>query len=333
MQVSSNPDVRMRPMTPSLSRFRAALLTGWVALSAAGIVYARLKSMPTWAAVPVLAAFLIEYPFYLVPAFPELRERLRGKVLPPFLVVSILLPYLACSLGTGQFHWISIMRLTALALMLGLWYVVLPAAPVVDAAFLIILAVVILTRYFDAIYPVPLPALKVAYLGQVALIHISELVLLVQRRVPETGFGFIPNRKEWRIGALHYLGFLPVAAVLALSLKAVRFAPPAPLRAAGTFLAFFLVVALFEEFIFRGVLQQWMEAWTRSRAAALCLTSGIFGLVHFWFRNFPFPNWRWALIAAALGWFCGHARNQAGSIRASVITHALVVTTWRAFFV
>ena len=320
-------------MTPSLSRFRAALLTGWVALSVAGIIYARLKGIPNWAALPLLAAFLVEYPFYLVPAFPELREHLRGKVLPPFLVVSILLPYLACSLGTGQFHWIGLMRLTALALMLGLWYVVLPAAPAVDAAFLIVIAVVILARYFDAIYPVPLPALKTAYLGQVGLIHMTELVLLVQRRVAETGFGFIPSRKEWRIGALHYLGFLPVGAVLALPLRAVHLAPPAPLRAASTFLAFFLVVALFEEFIFRGVLQQWMEKWTRSRAAALWLTSGIFGLVHLWFRNFPFPNWRWALIAAALGWFCGHARNQAGSVRASVVTHVLVVTTWRAFFV
>jgi hypothetical protein len=29
---------------------------------------------------------------------------------------------------------------------------------------------------------------------------------------------------------------------------------------------------------------------------------------------------------------CGRARNQAGSIRASVVTHALVVATWRAFF-
>lgn len=281
----------------------------------------------------MLAAFLVEYPFYLVPAFPELRERLRGWVLPPFLVVSILLPYLICSFGAGQFHWIGAVRLAALALVLGLWYLVLPAAPAADVAFLIIIAAVILTRYFDAIYPVPLPTLKIAYLGQVGLIHISELVLLVQRRIAETGFGFIPNRREWRAGVLHYLAFLPVGAALALPLRAVRFAPPAPLRAAGTFLAFFLVVALFEEFIFRGVLQQWMETWTRSRNGALWLTSGIFGLVHLWFRSFPFPNWRWALVAAALGWFCGHARNQTGSIRASVVTHALVVTTWRAFFV
>ena len=39
------------------------------------------------------------------------------------------------------------------------------------------------------------------------------------------------------------------------------------------------------------------------------------------------------VLTAVLGWFCGRARNQAGSIRAGMVTHALVVTTWRVFFV
>jgi membrane protease YdiL (CAAX protease family) len=141
----------------------------------------------------------------------------------------------------------------------------------------------------------------------------------------------VPNRREWRIGILHYLCFLPAAACLALPLKAVRLAPPVPLwKIAGIFLGFLWVVALFEEFIFRGVLQQWLEEWAWSRAAALLVTSVVFGSVHLWFRGFP--NWRWALIAGVLGWFCGHARNQAGSIRAGIVTHALVVATWRGFF-
>jgi hypothetical protein len=60
------------------------------------------------------------------------------------------------------------------------------------------------------------------------------------------------------------------------------------------------------------------------------VTSLLFGLAHLWFRSFP--NWRWVPVAAVLGWFCGRARNQAGSIRAGMVTHVLVVTTWRAFF-
>jgi len=62
-----------------------------------------------------------------------------------------------------------------------------------------------------------------------------------------------------------------------------------------------------------------------SPTAALLVTSLLFGLAHLWFRSFP--NWRWVPVAAVLGWFCGRARNQAGSIRAGMVTHVLVVTT------
>lgn len=281
----------------------------------------------------VLAAFLVEYPFYLVPGFSKLRKRLSGVALPLFLLVSILLPYLTGYVALGQFHWSGALKLAALALALGLWYRVLPVTVLTDLGFLTLIAAVLLGKYFDGIYSDPYPRLKVAYLGNIALIHTSVLVLTGERRIHETGFGFVPNWREWRIGALHYLGFLPVSACLAFPLQAVHLAPHiAPLwKVAGTFLAFLLVASLFEEFLFRGVLQQWLEEWSWSRTAALLLTSTVFGLAHLWYRNFP--NWRWALIATVLGWFCGHARNQAGSIRAGVVTHALVVTTWRAFFV
>jgi len=50
-------------------------------------------------------------------------------------------------------------------------------------------------------------------------------------------------------------------------------------------------------------------------------------LIHYWFRGWP-----WVPVGAILGYLCGRARNQAGGIRAGVVTHTLVVTTWRAFF-
>ncbi len=50
----------------------------WAALAVAGGWYARVKSIPLAAALPVIAAFLIAYPFYLVTGFPAMRERLAG---------------------------------------------------------------------------------------------------------------------------------------------------------------------------------------------------------------------------------------------------------------
>ncbi|HLI86070.1 MAG TPA: CPBP family intramembrane glutamic endopeptidase [Bryobacteraceae bacterium] len=310
--------------------FLAALLIGWLVLTAAGILYAEFKHVPNRAALPVLAGFLIEYPFYLVGAFPNLRKRLAGPHFPALLVISALLPYIACCGLSGHLAPLAVLQLAALALVLGFWYRVLPANLITDLAFLTFLAVALLSPFFERIYPATVPGLPVAILGRVAVFHMAVLILIVQRQIPETGYGFLPNLREWRLGALHFLGFLPLAACVAIPTKTVRLVHPAPLwKTAGIFLAFLWVVALFEEFIFRGALLGWLEQ-RMPRAAALLLTSALFGCAHLWFRGFP--NWHWALLAGVLGWFCGHARNQAGSIRAGVVTHALAVAAWRGFF-
>src|SRR6202050_3806372 len=108
-------------MTQTLGGFLAALLAGWTALSAAGLLYARSKGIPAWVAVPVLAAFLGEYPFYLVPAFAEVRQRFERN-LPWFLVLSFVAPYAIYAANTGQFRWPALAKLAALATALSLWY-------------------------------------------------------------------------------------------------------------------------------------------------------------------------------------------------------------------
>jgi membrane protease YdiL (CAAX protease family) len=98
----------------------------------------------------------------------------------------------------------------------------------------------------------------------------------------------------------------------------------------ATFFGTLWVIALGEEFFFRGLLQQWATGWLKSEWGGLALTSLLFGAAHLWFRDFP--NWRFAIVAAVAGLFYGLAFRQAKSIRASMVTHALTVTTWRIFF-
>lgn len=89
------------------------------------------------------------------------------------------------------------------------------------------------------------------------------------------------------------------------------------------------MLALAEEFFFRGLLQQWLTAWTRSEWVGLIAASLIFGSVHIFLH---FPNWKLAVLASLAGICYGLAFRRAKSIRASMVTHALVVTTWKIFF-
>jgi membrane protease YdiL (CAAX protease family) len=321
----------MSAMVRTSGGFRAGLLIGWTLLCVIGIWYARWKGIPSWAALPALAALLLKYPFYLVPASPKVRDSVAGPNLPVYLVASAVLPYLACSLGAVHFEILSLVKLIALALTLGLWYRVLPAHPVSDIAFLSLVAAIKLTKYAVAIYPTPYRGVEIGILGDLTLFLITVMVLMLERHVPETGYGFWPTARDWKIGALHFLYFAPVGVVIGLGLRAVHFARPnEPWKLVAYFFGWLMVLSLAEEFLFRGVLQTWMEEWFHSRNAGLIAASVLFGSVHLWFRQFP--NWKWVAIAGVMGWFCGRARNQAGSIRAGMVTHTLVITAWRAFF-
>jgi len=313
------------------SSFWPALAAGWALLSAAGWLYARSKGIPGSVAIPVLAAFLVEYPFYLLPAFIELRERF-ARGLPLFLVLSFIAPYVIYATNTGQFRWRALVQLAALGTVLGLWYRILPAVPLADGAFLLLVAAVVLRGYFDPIYTSPAPGLHLEILGHVALTRVCAMVMLVDRRVTGIGYGFIPSLEDLRAGLRHFVYFLIAAIPLVWITRLLRLGPGMPLwRVAAIFFGVLWVVALSEEFFFRGLLQQWMVGWTGSQNRALLGTSILFGAVHLGFRGFP--NWRFALLAAVAGWFYGRAFRQARSIRASMMTHALVVTLWRAIFV
>jgi membrane protease YdiL (CAAX protease family) len=98
----------------------------------------------------------------------------------------------------------------------------------------------------------------------------------------------------------------------------------------GIFFGILWVTAISEEFIFRGLLQPWLERWTSSPLAALIITSLLFGSVHLGFHG-PFPNWRFSICAAILGLFCGLARRQTGGIQAGMVAHALTVAIWKMF--
>jgi CAAX protease family protein len=331
----------MNRVQAALRRYAAVLICIWLVLGAGGIIYSRFLSIPVGIAIPLLVALLVEISLYFAPAFREFRETLAARYSAPRiaagLVVGAVVPYLIYSLPTGQFRVSAITGIVLLATVAAGWYLAMPHKPASDFAFLAFLAGIVLWKVFPDLYPSPAPRIRIDILGQLMWIRTGVGAMLILRRIEGTGFGFVPLRGDWGIGLRHYVYFLPVGIPLALGTGLVRFRP-VPLEwwkvtplAAATFFGMLWVVALSEEFFFRGVLQHQLSRLLANETAAVLIASVLFGLAHLPFRQFP--NWRFALVATIAGCFYGRAFSRAGSIRAAMVTHALVNTTTRMLFV
>jgi membrane protease YdiL (CAAX protease family) len=323
-----------------MRQFLTTLSLVWIAACIAAYLYSHQQHISSSIALAVVPAFLVELAFYLAPGFPAVRKRFDALGSKPFraalLSASAVLPYLMETSRTGTFHLIGFVELLAAILIAAFWYAWIPRAMLPDLLFLGFMAAVYLSRRFDQIYGQPAPHAALGILGQLMWIRLGLMAVLSLRGIEDARFGFVPSRDEWRVGAQYYLYFLPVGAALGYWERFARFHLQAmdwwkfPLLLVGTFAGILWVVALAEEFFFRAFLQQVLARSLHSETFGLLAASVLFGLAHLPFRKFP--NWRAAIIAGVLGLFCGLALIKARSVRASMVTHALVVTTWRMFF-
>jgi CAAX protease family protein len=316
-----------------------ALPLFWLACTTAGYAYALQRGIPSSVVLAALPAFLLEATLFLTLGIESWRtrlERLRPAGVAALLVLAAIAPYCAASLAFGSFRWQALGGVALLSGLVSFWYVVLPKKPAADLLLLALMAAVVLAKVFATLYVRPDPRLPLEILGTAMWIRTGAFALLSVRRVQGVGFGFWPSLREWKIGALFFLMMLPVVAALAWWIGFGKFHPPAaswirtPAVVVLNFFGALWVVSLAEEFFFRGLLQQWLTGWLRNEWTGLIVTSLLFGAVHL--PRGSFPNWRFALLAAVAGVFYGLAFRQASSIRASMVTHALTVTTMKVFF-
>lgn len=311
-----------------------------MALIGAALFYSEQHPQFHWIMNAALPAFLLEAVFYLASGFEETRTwfaRIQSRRTQAALLwMSALLPYLIFSLSTGTFQRNAFQLLAVLTAVFALWYAVLPRRFAYDAGFLIIGAAPILLRVFPRIYRSPDEHTRVDVLGHLMWIRVGIMALLVLREWDPGPFSLWPRRDEWKTGILYYLlAVVPIAA-LAMGLHDVRFAPlqgewwRIVAIAIGTFFGTLWVVALGEELFFRGVVERALLNRWRSPVLGVGVSAVLFGAVHLWFHRFP--DWRRALVATVLGIACGMAYLRSGSVRAPMVTHAFVVTTWRVFF-
>lgn len=316
-----------------------ALPVLWLACTIAAFIYSSQQNIPWRLAAAALPAFLLEASFYY--ALGQERWRARLEKLPSAAVASVLTlaaaaTYTVASIPFHSFRWQSLALIAGLAAVASFWYVVLPRKAGTDILFLVIMTVVFVSNVAPSQYVNPHPKLRLDVLGKVMWIRTGAFAMLSVRKVKGVGFGFWPSRGEWLIGLGYFVALVPLAGAVAWWIGFTRphLPPPgwdkATVLALGTFFGTLWVLAVSEEFFFRGLLQQWIGDWLRNQWLGLLVTSVLFGAAHLWLH--AFPNWRMAILAGILGVLCGLAFRQARTIRASMVTHALAVTAMKLFY-
>lgn len=169
--------------------------------------------------------------------------------------------------------------------------------------------------------------------AQALAINAGIAAFTVWNRTTRTGFRFEWDRRIAVTGTTHFLLFAVIAIPLGLAIDFIHYSftlyklAPAPAAFAGIF--FF--TALPEEFLFRGLIQNWIERTTCKPAVSLVIASLIFGASHL-NNGPPVPNYRYFFLASIAGVFYGRAWRKTGSLMSSTLTHALVDTCWSVFF-
>lgn len=326
-------------MKAPLSFWLTLLILG--AMAAAGaFIYAQQQHIPRPLLLAALPAVLLELALYLAMAFPSLwRFRPAPARLATGLAAASLAPWAVYCLGLGVLPPNSGILLLLVAAV-AFWYVFLPPVFVADLGLLTLLATVVVfkTELFRStgIYPDLTPRVRMDFLAQFMWIRLGVGVMLLLRRAEGVGFGFLPTREEWAVGARYYLRSMPFVIVTGYALGIMRLTtdPPPwwqiPFLAAGLFFGYLWTVALSEEFFLRGLLLNWLRGVMGSPVSAALLTAFVSGVVHLKFRGFP--NWKFAVLSAVVHWFFGQAFVEGRGIRAGMVAHALTVTTWIIVF-
>ena len=265
-----------------------------VALAAAGAIYAVLENIPPAVAAPILAAFLLQISFYLLPAFPAARQRLEERFGPAGIAAIALLaavvPYLVYSVPIGTLRWESLGLLTLTAgvpvSVFTLWPTRSRGLTWQDSAVLALVGVAEFGGWYRRIYLSPIDGLDIAILGRLMTIGVAATAFLSLRKLEGSGYQLWASRAHWKAGLRQACWFLPLGLLLGIAIGFGRYRPVPvqpwlfPPLAVGIFAGMYAAVALFEEMLFRGVLQNLVTVTLGRPRAAQILASVVYGLVH-----------------------------------------------------
>jgi uncharacterized protein len=252
-------------------------------------------------------------------------------------VLALVTLYLVYAAGTGTAH---VRSTLVIVLYLSMPFLLLaadrgsPRAAWLDAATIIWLWLPIELGLLRRLLPSSNPGADFRYpFAQGLAIDAGIVAFAAWRRFPGIGYRFQVSRRVFSAACKAFVLFAAIAIPLGFAIHFIRytFAMSKLTAAPAIFLGILLFTAIPEEFLFRGLIQNWLELATRRSTIALLTASIIFGASHL-NNGPPVPNYRYFVMASVAGVFYGWAWKTTGSIMASAMTHALVDTAWSVFF-
>lgn len=322
-----------------------------VAALAEGLVLVRMRIDPGKLAALLESAALLLGAFVGLtePAFiKQLRHWAAASraaaVGMPFL---LLLPYLLMGLGTRTFTPAALGKLIA--------YILVPTALLLpdrlrhrptfnwrDGLAMLSLAVPVSARWLQGIWIWP----QDLYIFRpIFCVLAAGYTFMVLRNLEGVGFRLIWRKKDIGEGLLNLLAYTLLAIPLGLAMNFIHPHSMAPLahgRVEGLgpvldfiflFVGIYLTVAIPEEMLFRGILQNLLVRTIQKGPRGLyglLIASVLFGAAHL--HHAPVPNWRYAIMATLAGIFYGNVYRTRQRLCASALTHALVDTIWHFWF-
>jgi CAAX protease family protein len=312
-----------------------------IAGAAEAIILSRVHLDP-WRLAALLECLALTLGAFVAFTYTSFVHRLRNWALLSASVAflmpfALLVPYLVLALSTGTFSYVALTKLVA--------YVAVPTVLLLpdrvhgpqsagwrDFAAMVSLGFPIGAGWLTGIWVWPQ---DIYVFRPIFCVCVGAYGFLVIRNLKGVGYRLIFKKADIIEGGLHFVAF----AILAIPIgMAIHFIHPHPRHAGlfgfvADFVGIYLSVAIPEEFLFRGILQNLLAKTFKGphrERHGLLLASVIFGLSHL--HHAPVPNWRYAILATLAGLFYGNVYRIRERTSASAFTHAMVDTVWHFWF-
>jgi uncharacterized protein len=251
--------------------------------------------------------------------------------------LALLAPYMIYALGTGSFSLHALGKLVA--------YLLVPVALLLpdrmhragqagwrDFAAMLALGLPISANWLAGIWTWPF---ELYFFRPLTAVCVGSYSFVVVRNLEDVGYKLTLRKSDWIDALANFAAFSLLAIPLGYALGFIHFRPASVSLSgfAGRLLGIYLTIAIPEELLFRGILQNSLVRTIRrgpKGVYGLLIASLVFGASHL--HHPPVPNWRYGIMASLAGVFYGNAYRTRHRLSAPALTHALVDTAWHFWF-